>query len=127
MPHLALTCGFVLLVSLLASFEPQLFLPLTRIPSSDKLGHFLLIGLLAYSAVVTLAPRRVAGRRFGALASCGMVAAVITLEEFSQTFIATRSFSWLDLGASYAGIAAFGAAASLRGSAAARAAAADES
>jgi len=74
----------------------------------DKLGHFLLFGML--SLFVNLAlfqslpgrdPTRVV------VISCLILALVIGAEELSQNIFSTRTFSWLDLTASYLGVALF--------------------
>lgn len=80
---------------------PSLISFMYSFPNGDKLGHFLLMGALAF--VVTLAlPLRF--RRIGLI----VLAVALTAEEFSQQFFASRSASWLDLACSLAGVAVFG-------------------
>jgi len=72
-----------------------------RIPHADKIAHFLLMGLLAFFVALAAAEHRVHRWLF-------LLSAVITLEEFSQMFIATRNFSWIDLLFSLLGVVCFG-------------------
>jgi hypothetical protein len=108
---LAAGYGLVLLgIILLAgrgSMNP-VFAFVQRTPYLDKLGHFLLIGLLALLVNLALGARRwqVGGQRV--LLGSAVVAALVTLEELSQLFLPNRAFSLLDLAANYAGIWVFG-------------------
>ncbi|MGI9431306.1 MAG: VanZ family protein [Myxococcota bacterium] len=75
-----------------------------HIPGRDLTGHFVLFGLLAFLSISSIerpVPRegRVARIRW-ALA----LSALVALEEGSQAFIPSRSFSLWDLSASWAGI-----------------------
>jgi polysaccharide biosynthesis protein VpsQ len=73
-----------------------------RYPGSDKVGHFFLIGGMAF--VLNLALRR----RLGPfLLGSVLVAIVFTAEEFSQLWFTARHFDWGDLAADFAGIAFF--------------------
>lgn len=81
---------------------------LTRIPFGDKFGH---VGLLAvFSLLLNLTlGARCASRRFGGwMLGSALLIVVMTLEEFSQVFITTRTFDVVDWLASLAGIAAGG-------------------
>ncbi|MEO8351841.1 MAG: VanZ family protein [Chthoniobacteraceae bacterium] len=79
-----------------------------RDPGSDKLGHFLLIGGMAFFLNLALRARtfRWLGRRW--LIGSVLVAVAFTLEELSQRFISSRSFDLVDLAADFAGILFFG-------------------
>ncbi len=69
--------------------------------NGDKVGHFVLMGSVAF--LITLAmPKN--GRLYGLL----ILAALLTLEEFSQLFFKTRTFSLLDLACSLSGVGVFG-------------------
>jgi VanZ family protein len=73
-------------------------------PGSDKLGHFVLIGGLAFMLNLALGMRRIAlGPVHVALGGL-LIAVAITMEEFSQLYIPSRKFDWGDLAANYAGI-----------------------
>jgi VanZ family protein len=75
------------------------------VPFGDKVGHFILFGLLNFILTLTgvrslrhLDPKRVA-------ISVGLILAfIIAIEEFSQLYIPRRTFSYLDLMAGYLGI-----------------------
>ena len=74
-------------------------------PYGDKFGHFILYGLLNFfvtRAFLSSLPFRTRG---WATLSIGLILSfVITLEEFSQKFFASRTFSYLDLFASLLGV-----------------------
>jgi VanZ family protein len=77
-------------------------------PNGDKLGHFILFGLLAFfiiHAFLSSFPSK--SRGWTALSISLILALLIGLEEFSQKFFPTRSFNLFDLLASYAGIVTF--------------------
>ncbi len=77
-------------------------------PYGDKVGHFLLFGLL--SLLVNLAAlerRRTSQAWHVAFGVSLMLAVLIGLEEFSQRFFAARTASWMDLAASYLGVSVF--------------------
>jgi VanZ family protein len=78
------------------------------VPGGDKLGHFLLIGTLAFALNVAYGcpTVRLAGLR---VLKCSLLLAVpVTLEEFSQIYFASRSFDLFDLLADFLGIMLFG-------------------
>lgn len=79
------------------------------IPYYDKVGHFLLMGVLSFLAVVALAPRLPWMPRAASLAVVGFVLLVVTIEECSQGLVASRNLSLLDLLFSFGGILLFGA------------------
>lgn len=72
----------------------------------DKIGHFFLYGTMAMLLNLALNGKSIKGN---ALLQLGSVLVLIatTLEEFSQLFIARRTFSLLDLAANVSGIACF--------------------
>jgi VanZ family protein len=70
-------------------------------PNGDKLGHFLLMGLLAFLIALALP------RRWQILALI-LLALALTGEEFSQRFFSGRHSDWLDLACSLAGMTVFG-------------------
>ena len=79
---------------------PRFITALYAYPNGDKLGHFLLMGALAF--VLTLAlPKR------GQLPGLGLLAFALAAEEFSQRFFGRHS-DLLDLACSYAGLIVFG-------------------
>lgn len=74
---------------------------------------FGLMGGLAFVAVLGFARVRLRGRRLGAPAVAAIVAVAITVDELLQLAFPARTFSWIDLGAGYAGIAVFSTLAAL--------------
>jgi polysaccharide biosynthesis protein VpsQ len=70
-------------------------------PNGDKLGHFLLMGSLAFVVALALPE---SWKLRGLLVLAGL----LTLEECSQMFFPHRTFDLLDLACSLAGIAFFG-------------------
>lgn len=90
------------------------FRELHTFPLADKIGHFVLFGMLNFLVVRSTQESHSARRRLRAAASPSLlVLAVASLEEWSQRYIAGRTFSMLDVLASAAGIAGFGIAAAL--------------
>lgn len=81
---------------------------LTRLPYADKLGHFVLYGILALLINLTLFRSFPSQSRQRVAMTSGLVLALlIGLEEFSQQYFADRTFSLMDLGASYLGVLSF--------------------
>ena len=74
----------------------------------DKAGHFLLMGLLNFLVVMSFTFRRSANLAQVCLVCSLVVGVLVTLEEASQLFFASRTASWGDLLSSYAGIILFG-------------------
>ena len=87
----------------------------SSLPHGDKIGHFLVMGLLAFMVNRLLDNRfQMIGKRKFLLGSL-IVAAIVTAEEFCQIFIPSRTFSPFDLLADFAGIFVFGRLAIRRG------------
>ena len=88
-------------ISTLATFAPTTFSFLNYIPWGDKVGHFVLFGLLTLALVWAIpGPRQ---SLYGAL----LAAILVTIEETIQIYAPTRTFSVLDLVASLSGVAVF--------------------
>ena len=74
-------------------------------PNGDKLGHFILFGLLNF--FITRAfflSRRFQSRKLAVLSIGLILALLIGLEEWSQQYFPTRTFDLVDLSASYLGL-----------------------
>ena len=106
----ALWFAFIALIILLADTHHArtLFNWIESHSGSDKAGHFLLIGGMAFFANLALR-----GRTFPFLGhrwflGGAIVAAIFTAEEFSQKFNRHRHFDCGDLAADFAGILFFG-------------------
>lgn len=78
------------------------------IPLGDKIGHFLLMGLLSFAVNLSLDGKKFRLFRFPVLIGSFCVFIVVTLEEYSQIFVDTRTFDGGDLIADYLGIFLFG-------------------
>jgi polysaccharide biosynthesis protein VpsQ len=74
------------------------------LPFGDKFGHFVLIGTLAFLLNYALNGRTIKIGRQKVLLGCSIVAIAITIEEFSQIWIPSRTFDLVDLAANYCGI-----------------------
>ncbi|MGH8047296.1 MAG: VanZ family protein [Chthoniobacterales bacterium] len=73
---------------------------INSIPFFDKAGHIILIGTLAFLLNYALAGRRLGPLQLGGL----IVAVVMTLEEYSQSWFPARTCSVADLMANYTGV-----------------------
>ncbi len=100
---------FIILIIILADTGNLGILTLiNRIPFTDKVGHFVLYGILALLVNLSLfqsLPSR--SRIWIAVVSGLILALLIGLEEFSQRNFPTRTFSLGDLSASYLGVIFF--------------------
>jgi len=100
---------FILLVIVLADIGRLGILAVVyQIPYADKVGHFLLYGILALLVDLTLfrsLPNR--DRIWVAVVSGLILALAIGLEELSQRSFSNRTFSLSDLSASYLGVSFF--------------------
>jgi hypothetical protein len=77
-------------------------------PGSDKVGHFLLIGGMAFLLNIALGLREMRWLGVGWLLGSVIVGTIFTLEEISQIWIPSRSFDLLDLAGDFGGILFFG-------------------
>ena len=100
---------FIILIIVLADMgKLGILYQVNRIPYADKAGHFILYGILILLIDLTLfrsLPLR--SRKWVAVISGLTLALLIGLEEFSQQYFADRTFSLMDLGASYLGVIFF--------------------
>ena len=79
-----------------------------EMPCGDKVGHFLLMGTLAFLVTRVLEKKSFLVGRFRVPFGAAVVFLVVCLEEISQIFIPGRTFSFLDLSADLLGILVFG-------------------
>ena len=100
---LALIVGLIVLAD--ADLLPDFINAIYDFPNGDKVGHFILYGLLNFfitRAFLSALPTRRGG---WVTLSVGLILALfVALEEFSQKYFASRTFSLLDLTASLLGI-----------------------
>jgi len=85
-----------------------LFVFIEKIPSGDKIGHFLLMGMFSLVVNLALSIKTVRIRKLNYLLGSLIVLAIVTVEEVSQIFVQGRSFDVGDLLADGAGILIFG-------------------
>ena len=117
MKWLAILFGlFILTIILLADLGKLGFLySLYDFPYGDKVGHFILYGILTLLIDLTLLPSSarkssstiISSRRRVAVRVGLFLAVAITVEEFSQQYFSNRTFDLIDLGASVLGVMFF--------------------
>jgi polysaccharide biosynthesis protein VpsQ len=79
-----------------------------EVPFGDKVGHFILYGLLTLLVDMALIRARPDQSRKRLAMQCGLVLALlIGLEEFSQQYFSSRTFDLVDLTFSYLGVVFF--------------------
>ncbi len=83
------------------------------IPGGDKLGHFILFGLLAFLVNLVMQASVFRCGRLTLLKGSPLVMGIVIAEEVSQLFFVFRSFELLDLAADLLGIWIFGQLAAL--------------
>lgn len=100
---------FIILIIVLADTGNLGILALINsIPYADKVGHFILYGILTLLIDLSLFRSPQASKRMRVAVISGLILALlIGIEEFSQQRFATRSFSLADLSASYLGVILF--------------------
>ena len=74
------------------------------IPLGDKVGHFALFGALSFLVNWILFARTWRIGPVSILKGSAVLFAIVFVEEFSQLFLTTRTFDWLDLLADAIGI-----------------------
>ena len=79
-----------------------------NIPHYDKIGHFILMGILAFLAVISIAPLLPLPPFKSSLLILVSVLLLIAIEECSQIFIVTRTFSLADFACDFFGVVFFG-------------------
>lgn len=100
--------GSVLVIIVLADrgSMPALVYRLYGFPGGDKVGHFVLMGILAGLAGLALPNPRLRMGLYTFPVSAAWVAIGAAVEELSQVFFVTRHAGWLDLSFSLAGVVA---------------------
>lgn len=100
---------FIILIIVLADMGNLGVLAIVyHIPFADKLGHFILYGILTLLINLTLFRSMPNRKRVSLAILSGLILILlIGIEEFSQQRFANRTFSLEDLSASYAGVLFF--------------------
>ena len=87
---------------------PRVLEPIYDFPNGDKVGHFILFGILSFflnRSALVLFPNRNPARLM--LTVSLLLSIVIGLEEWSQSLFPSRTASFIDLAASYLGVSLF--------------------
>jgi VanZ family protein len=108
-----LTAAFALVLltivtSATMGWAEPVFAFVRQVPYSDKVAHFVLLGTMSLLLNLMLNVARVQLGSFALLKGSAILLVLVTIEEFSQIWISTRTFSWLDLVCNYLGIVVFG-------------------
>ena len=111
MKWLAILFGlFIILIIILADAGtlPRYLGPIYDFPSGDKVGHFILYGILTLLVDVALF-RSFSSRspNLVAVITGLTLALLIGLEELSQQYFSNRTFDLIDLASSYLGVLFF--------------------
>ena len=106
---LAFTCFIVFIIVQANLGNNAWFMAIQRmIPHADKVGHFVLVGIMALLLNLSLTVRQISfAGRFWLLGSI-ILTVIFTVEEFSQLRFAHRTFDLGDLTMDYLGIFVFG-------------------
>ncbi|TNE46899.1 MAG: trypsin [Deltaproteobacteria bacterium] len=86
----------------------SLFALVRHLPGGDITGHFLLLGTMSLLLNAALKFKTFSWRGRNILWGTVLLLAIATLEESSQIFFVSRSFSWSDMAANTVGILVFG-------------------
>jgi polysaccharide biosynthesis protein VpsQ len=98
---------FIIVIFILADINalPHFLKQLYDFPGGDKVGHFILFGLLNFTlTLTTLQSLRHSTPRLVAVSTGFLLALVILAEELTQLYIPARTFSLWDLLAGYLGV-----------------------
>ncbi|MBI5353714.1 MAG: VanZ family protein [Chloroflexi bacterium] len=108
MKYIALVfLAFIVGVVILADTHhlPSFVTALYDFPNGDKVGHFILLGLLNFFITRAFLSALHGRPRGWVTLSIGLILAfLITLEEFSQKYFSARTFDLFDLLASFLGV-----------------------
>ena len=100
---------FIFIVAIIVMADngrlPHFITAIYDFPNGDKLGHFILYGLLDFFITLAFLSSHLSTPRGWATLSIGLILALlIGLEEYSQKYYPTRTFDLIDLSASYLGL-----------------------
>ena len=101
--------GFILFVAwiiYLANTAPNLeiFTFVRYVPYGDKAGHVILSGILTLLANLALNCKLIGIGRFQVLLGTVLISIAVIIEEYSQLYIPSRTFSFADLFSDFIGI-----------------------
>ena len=108
MKYIAIIFTFLIIgIIVIAGFRPETYRFVFLIPFGDKLGHFILLGLFTFILNITFSLKKIIFFKMNILLGSLIVFCFITVEEITQLYISTRTFSFFDLLANYIGIIVF--------------------
>jgi VanZ family protein len=87
---------------------PPLLRLIKELPFGDKVGHFMLMGMMSFLTNLALKAKELQLGKFRILQGTLLVIIPVTLEEMSQVFFPSRTLDLMDLTADYLGIFGFG-------------------
>lgn len=105
MATIALTAGLSLFVTLDA--KRHLFRFLRHVPGGDVTAHFVIMGIVSWMMSWGFSTTEAGARTSAFVRRSAIFLLTISLEEGSQLFFQTRTFSWADLFAGWAGVVTF--------------------
>ena len=102
--------AFILIVVALANvgLVYEVFPFINSVPGQDKTGHFILMGIMAFLANLSLRGRQVECCRIRFYLGSLVVLICVVAEEFSQLLMTARGFDLGDLAADFLGILILG-------------------
>jgi hypothetical protein len=97
---------FIVMIIIIANWGTLPFMigMIYTYPMGDKLGHFILMGLLTFLVNLSFSAKRLTLFSRRILLGSVLVFSAVVIEEFSQLFVSSRSFSLLDLSFDFLGI-----------------------
>lgn len=97
---------FIVMIIIIANWGTLPFMigMIYTYPMGDKLGHFILMGLLTFLVNLSLSAKKIRLFSRQILLGSVLVFSAVVFEEFSQLFVLSRSFSLLDLSFDFIGI-----------------------
>jgi hypothetical protein len=101
-----LLIGMIIVANL--GLEPAVLVFINEIPGGDKIGHFILMGLLSLFVNLSVGVKTTSIKSQSFLTGSLIVILIVVVEEFSQLFLRHRGFELLDLLFDTAGIVIFG-------------------
>ena len=105
---LALAYAATLVILVVVAGRGQLAVRwLLHLPYGDKIGHFVLMGIMSFLVNAALGDARLRWRGLAARKGSVLVGAVVLFEEVSQLWLEYRAFELADLAADFAGIWVF--------------------
>ena len=101
-----LLIGIIIIANL--GLEPAVLVFINDIPGGDKIGHFILMGLLSLFVNLSMGVKTTTIKSLPFLTGSLVVILIVVMEEFSQLFLRHRGFELMDLLFDTAGIIVFG-------------------